>query len=760
MVEAVSKLLTAEKESSRDKKNRKQAAEDIVDGYLNGQTVEQLADYFENIAEFQTLTDAQRKKIIEMSTQLSDLVNEGKTELAKAKWEEIMNYFEDIKIHSRPVNELILDLWYTGVLSGLTTIARSHKGSTLTATAHTITKLLANPRIAPLAITQMIKGFQGATGTYWNVIKTGRTDVQFADFKPQNPRYTSKLINSAFKDLNTRDKIMKVFYTAPVYAFRSILAWDQVLKHGLSEGFQTISEYDNALDENKSHRQTIKEVRKRLAIHKEQEAKKQAAAEIADMKDRGEDIPSGYEARRRREIVRENQDREVVKESLKESARAALVSTPIGTLGQFYQFIDLAITPQEGDPVPVLIGKYMGKGLFPFMRVAINYTNAGLDYTPYGFVRASKKTVWTSEGIKPVSRSDKRSYMLRASIGVATWSAALASLFEWDEDKGFKLKPEEDRWLDVVGSATGNWWEYSDIEPGFKPWSVRIRNPLTGEWSGYYSYIDNPIGFAIAPMGIMSDEVRFKELRAEARSRDIIEEKRAFKYLMGTGLLGVFRYSMDQSFNQGMNALGRLMDSEKTETFGKNVYSAFGRPIEGFYPGLYRQMYQQYQAVMEIPEKESNTWYENIARSVPFADAIIKNHKHDIFGYPVIREFNTPMVPDLLLKMAKDNLNYRETKPEWQLLHKFPEVTLGTFMPPATFDGEEVDNDTQNQYVEEAGLRLREDINRRYNYLDRLDKVELQKELFKLKARSAREARKAILENRGRKLIETQPPEQ
>jgi len=757
MIESINNLLKPEgREGKKNADARKKASENIADMFLEEGTADNISDQLAELAGFDSITQSEKNAILDKVMEVSDLISDGKKELAATRYDELMNDLIDMNLIDRGGAEIIQDLWYSAVLSGLTTIERSHLGSLMTSTIHTGTTILSNPRIMPLAISQMIKGFQGSLGTYKHVVKTGQTDVQFADFKPEAPKYTNKIARARYEELDAKDQVMKAFMALPIRAYRTILAFDQVLKHTQSEGYQAIMHYDNALDNNKTHTDAVKEAKEKLQTDSDNAAKEQAREEIEQMKEEGEKVPDGYFNRRWREIQNQKRDQDIVKKALEESALAAMVSHPRGALGALYSGWDNAITVKPEDGFMVQAGKLGARGVFPFLRVAINYTNLGLDFTPVGLARGTiSKDIWTKDGKRARTRSEKRASLLRSAIGVSTYLGILGSMFEWDDDEeNFKLRDEEDRWIEVVGPGTGNWWEEDDIGRDFKPWSVRFKNPVTGDWSKYRSFIDNPIGFALAPIGIMSDEIRFRNFRRDARGQDYADEMRGMGYMIGTGMRGVIQYTFDQSFNQGLNSIGRIASSQTNETMNSAVQDAFVRPAEGFYPGIYHQMYSQYRALMDIPEKQANTWYERPLTKVPFADGLIKNHRFDAFGYPIIRDFDVPFIHEAVLKQATDNVNYRDGIPEWELLWKHPEVTIGNFLPPLSHEGERLTDEQRNNYQEEAGLRMRDEVSRRMNRLQRMDKEDLQKELFRLRRRSASRARSAILEGRGRKMID------
>jgi len=125
-------------------------------------------------------------------------------------------------------------------------------------------------------------------------------------------------------------------------------------------------------------------------------------------------------------------------------------------------------------------------------------------------------------------------------------------------------------------------------------------------------------------------------------------------------------------------------------------------------------------------------------------DGVIKNHKYDVFGYPIVRDFDFPLIPDIILKEAKENLDYREGYKEWKLLHKYEEVVVGTFRAPKNYKGYKLTGDDQDDYMRNAGEYLRKLVDNKYDQLNKMDKVDLQRILTKYKGKASTYAKLQI----------------
>lgn len=734
------------KETNEERKARKETSKEIVEAYNEGKPDAEVLDLFSGIAGFEKITEQDTKEILDLMEKQSQLLSEGKKILAYIKWVDLMFKLGDVGLLKRAKTDVIQDIWYTWVLSGLTTIARSIKGSGVSDAMFVTTRLIANPKVAPFALAQMIRGARGNTKAYWHVLKTGQTEFNMTDFDPKLPQFTSEITNRPFKELTNAKKIAKVLASPIIYAFRNIPAFDQVIGNIASEGNIAVAEFSRT-DRGKKTAERLKDLKKALAENRREEIRNLVDAEIEDMKSSGETIPIGYKERRFREVRNEFRDRDAVKRALDDSRIGAFVSTPKGALGFVYNAWINAVEVKKDDPNAVKAGKLMLKGVFPFIRVSFNWLNAGLEYTPAGLIRAGfKQSRWTKDGIEKMTDYEKRELIARSIIGMAVGTSILNSMFDWDEEEGFTVKDEEDMWIQVHGPLTGKWYETEGVNKGAKPWSFRFKLP-DGEWSDYYLYRDNPIGHMLAPIGIMHDELRIAKFQKDLgkKESEITFDKMDMNYLLGAWVNGTFQYASDQSFNQGMKSLSGLFLKSERKTAGEKLGELVTRPAEALInPALYKQTYNYFKAYQDIPEKQDRSWLEHAYKGIPIVDGLIKEDAYDVFGYPIVRSFDVPGIPDFILEMAKENLSYREELKEWKLLWKYEEVVLGGFLAPDKYKGYVLTSEDKDEFMKNAGEDMRERVNGNYERLNEMDAKELQIRLNSYKRKSKNKALKDI----------------
>lgn len=738
------------KETTEERKLRKEMAADIVEAHNEGKSDAEVLNLFSGVAKFEKLSEQDTKEILDLMESQSKLLFEGKGELAKNKWIDLMYKLGDVGLVKRSFTDTIQDFWYTFVLSGLTTVVRSIKGSGISSFMFTTSRLIANPKVAPFAVAQMIRGARGNTKAYINVLKTGETDFTMADFNPKSPQFTKEIANRPFRELSGPKKAAKIVLSPVIYMFRNIPAFDQVLGNVASEGNIAIAEFNRTSKEKKIS-ERIKEVKVALAKGREKQIRELVDTEMSEMRTDGETVPIGYKERRFRAIRNEYRDRDAVRKALEDSKIGAFVSTPKGTLGFVYNAWINAAEIKNEDPGAIKTGKLMLKGVFPFIRIFFNWLNAGVEYTPLGAVRAVfKPNRWTKDGVERMTDYERRELIVRSALGFGVGASIFSSMFDWDDETGFKLKDEDDMWIQVHGPLTGEWYETDAVNSGAKPWSFRVK--IYGEWSDYYFYRDNTIGLILAPIGILHDEIKFKEFQKNKakKSDEIVVNEIDMQYLMGAWAEGTFRYAADQSFNQGMKTLSEVMTGGGRKSAFEKVSELITRPAEALvYPSLYKQTYNYYKAYQGIPEKQDQSWLEHTYKSIPIVDGLIKNDAYDVFGYPIVRKFDVPGIPDFLLEMAKDNLSYREELKEWQLLWKYEEVVLGGFVAPDIYKGHKLTSEEKDEYMRVAGENMRSrlmDPNTKsvYTFLDKMAPAALQKKLNSYKTKSRTFALKNI----------------
>lgn len=729
------------KETKEEASARKEASENILNDLNEGKSIEEVSDNLSELAKFDKIDPKVLDEILSLAVEHGNLLNEGKLELASTKFDELMDKLYGLGLENRAVNEVMMDLWYTSVLSGLTTVRRSLFGSGITSAVFTGFRFLATPSMAPIMWSQMVRGSKGLFQNYIHVLQTGKSNVQIQDFKIKRGSYSAMLWRTKHKDLSKLNAAVKSIWAIPTFMFRNIVAWDQILKNATSEANYALYEFENT-SKGKTNKQRVKETEAKLRNDKDEEIQSIVQAEIEERKANGEKIESGYKFRRFTEIKNEYRDSEIIKRSMEDAAEAALVGTPKGTLGRIYKGVINKAEIKKDDTLKIKAGKTMFKFTFPFFRIGFNWINAGLDFTPIGLARGLSKQVWTKDGMIDRTSFQKRELIAKASTGMMLTTSIMLSMFDWDEEEGFVLKDEKDMWIRVYGPLTGDYKTIPDVSLDAKPWSIQLRNPISGEWTDPMVYQDNPIGFALAPIGIMHDEIYFNQLKKD--KDEPIDERKTMFLLNGIGM-GTFTYAMDKSFNQGINNLFKVVTADSINDMERSLKSLVLSPVEGFYPGIYNQGYAQYRSMIGKSEKQYREWYERLPSKIPLVDGIIKNDKVDVFGYPIIRDFDFPFIPDYILKLAKENLDYRENIKSWNLLHKYENVVLGRFKPPTRDKYKnKLTNQQMDEYMEIAGLRMRKYVEDHYDDLNQKDRKKLQEKFWEFKGKSATHAKSKI----------------
>lgn len=682
---------------------------------------------------------------------LADAIQTSKSkEIQNRKFREFHDKISDIeeKDREKQLLDKALELWYTNILSGFSTQSRALKGATMTSMAEAISATANNP----IAVFSNLRGFTAflrglrrfGFQSYYQVLKDGYSDIDYFDIRPKGTKWLDRLVNQSSQGISIPKNVFKQFIRPAVLMNRFLIANDAWMKHGVKEFETYIAEYNNLLynSDNGRTKEFWEDLNKRLAIDNEftDQAREIVDQEIAEMEAQGEDIPSGFKNRRLQELVDEARDQEVVKNANRAANASVLMNDPEGNLGQIYRFMVQAGTVKKDDKRLAQVGKLIFRTFFPFMRVPTNFVNMNLNYTPYGFYRGIRGTTKTRTGIREFTPEEKSRHFVKASIGSIIFGSMMAAMFDWDEEKGFVLN--EDAPLQVTANGPGKgyqkWALAKSVGKDYKTYSWRFKNPVTGDWSTWYSYIDNPLGMILSPVGVLSDEVRFREFQAKVKKKEHELEERKAAYLLSTAMSAASNFATEQSYVQGLERLTRIMTDENARS--KEIIRSLTEPPKGMLiPNLYKQMYQQYKAYFDIPEKEAKEWYERMIKDIPMVEQLIQGDQHDQFGYPIMREFNVPLAPDFLLVPAKNLYQERETKREWELIYKYPEVTIGMpYRPPKYINGVELTQKQKSEYKRDVGLEMRRLIDQNYDSLNSYDALKLQTTLNKYRSKAVK----------------------
>ena len=223
-----------------------------------------------------------------------------------------------------------------------------------------------------------------------------------------------------------------MFFQLPVYSYRFLIANDAVMKAGLREFNAHIEAYNSELLANNGKREKgfWNNLNKKMSLDKTSvlQAEVQAAQEVEKLRSEGESIPLGYEKRRTQEIINLKRDAKYEKNTeraLQQANEALLMTDPVGMLGSLYRGIQKGTKIQPGDSKLKILGKSSARMLgFPFIRVATNYMNTAIDYSPIAAIpRLIKRSIYgvnTRDGKRALTPRETREALAKMAIQVST----------------------------------------------------------------------------------------------------------------------------------------------------------------------------------------------------------------------------------------------------------------------------------------------------------------------------------------------------
>jgi hypothetical protein len=622
--------------------------------------------------------------------------------------------------------EIFLDLLYHGALSGFSTLSRSLKGSLITGLSSLAATGTATPQALAKAMTEFFKGMPEGMKTAMDIMKTGVNAEDYFDHKPKGDSYVALKVKSSFSELQKEGDYAGMFtkltYTIPHYMIRSIRAWDAILKAGSRKFHGVMIEY------NKDFGPAAEEAYSVYSAEMTKKAQAQALEEVEALKSMGESVPTGYLERRTSEIQENMIGGNAHKRINYRGNEGVLMADPHGVAGNMYRAMQGAFSEGKDDSTGMRIAKLFGRTTFLIMRVPANFLNMGIDYSVFGLWRAYRGTIKMRDGLYEMTPEERRIQIVKAAMGTIATGVISSMVFEGDDDEeGWKIK--EDSPIRIYGRGFDRWKDNESIATDWKPYSIQFKLP-NGEWSGFYSYIDNPLGMMLAPFGDISDALRYKDFQKKVENfTNPMKEFEDVNHLL-TAVNGTLGFMMSQSYQQGIRDLKDVLlpaQGDYTNS-GEKLGLMAVRPVKTIMtPNVYQQIYNYSKAYSETPEKYSKGVIKRAQKGTPLVESLMLQDDVDVFGMPIVKRFDAPLVPDMILMNLKDNIDIREGMPEWRLVHKYQEVVVTPFNPPKNLmDGRLFKEEWELEYKKLAGEQFREMVNNSYDKLEQLEPVKLQ----------------------------------
>jgi hypothetical protein len=627
------------------------------------------------------------------------------------------------KPKAEKVMEWVLDLSYAGMLSGISTVSRAIKGGMITSFLESLAVGLANPIAASRGMSLAASaigryGFTEAKRVFWS----GWSDADFYNKQSVGSGKLDTLINTSYKTLKQQYKsgvdsktktaikaVAKFYLGVPVRIFRSVMAFDAFTKVGLREYRAYIEAYNAELQDSgqisRFHADFLNNVNKRLARDESSMAKaeKETDQEINQMKERGIPVPNWFKKKRLQENIEKIRDQrtaDITQRTHDFANTAMLMNDPTGVVGKLYGLVKDVTETRDKDKSPMKIVKMLTRlVVFPFARVGSNFVNMNIKYNPaVGLPRLAAYEIMNKFEKDP-SKKRKPHELIenisRLAIGSGVMAMLYASLFDVDDDDELILN--EDSWIKVYGNGVGSYYKNKLLSKNFDRYDglfFEIDLPFLDEPIPF-SYKDNPLGMVLAPFGMLSDEIRIDMARSKQDEEKGVDP--IGRYELASKIIPAsFVFSMSQSYSQSVQSIAKITGvgaSDKTigERFLNESIAMPSKTAKSIVmPNFYMQMNKYTKALTDSPQKytDRDTFdgilQKNLMKDVPFLDMLIENEETDIFGYPIVRDFDVPLLPDVAILAIKDNISYREDLPEWKILwsdesiYTTPYVTMPT----------------------------------------------------------------------------------
>lgn len=280
------------------------------------------------------------------------------------------------------------------------------------------------------------------------------------------------------------------------------------------------------------------------------------------------------------------------------------------------------------------------KLVIPFTNIISNVVNETLNYTPIGHVRAGRGG-GTISGYKAEELTDQEKVDLhtKAFIGEAAFVALFILALGGDDDEP---------WVEITANGYGDFKKNYDLgETGWQPFSMRVKNPFTGNYGPWIQYKLMPINAVCTLIGNVADAKKYRKYK----DADMIT---LAGFTMGETAASLFNSTALSSLNTTIQWATNMKDGEKAMEAMVKQAARTGKSFA--IPNLFNQTSREVQKIWDIPLKE-------IASPEPGMKGVLKMMAGELMrDVPVARDryFN------------KVNGLGEEIKPDTDRLHDLP----------------------------------------------------------------------------------------
>lgn len=513
--------------------------------------------------------------------------------------------------------ELVTSFWYASILSGPSTHAinfSSTNMSYLTDFAiEAMRQSVTNPAMFGDFLNTMKRGYEQGLLEAKSTLKTGvstfrgKIDQNALDLvSPKD--FTTRLgkgVGASAVIMRYVGRLMRAEDAAVVYAAKEmeafVLAQEMARKEGL-RGSGLRRRVSEILGDSERFEQAMEQA-----------------------KDEG---LSGLEQKRRAyEIIDESRPEDIVEGSKEFALEVTFNNKPKGTIGRFATMIDNLIRAglSSEREIEVAAGAVV-RSQIPFTGVVANVLSRGLDFTPFGAVRAVSM-YRAAENTRLANRE-----MMRATLGTLAMAGvyALAKAYADDEDPFF----------DVTGKGTGNFSKDFQLrESGWKPYSIKIGKT-------YIPYQYSPFAFPFAIIGNLRDSEKYRKFD-EKELRDRVG------YAVANGL----KVITDMSFVSNVVGIMNALSSENPGSVSSRLSSQVARTATSIIPNFVKQADRFFDPTVY----DAKTIEGKIIRDLPAIRTLL-NKKFNALGEEVNYQTPSPNLKDIQewvqVEPQKDNKHW------------------------------------------------------------------------------------------------------
>ena len=706
----------------KEKKVRRRTIERIVDLINMGAlTRDGFKGAFADVFGFANVTPEIMQKVHDMIKVINTVEDGEFRRKALAEFEVFMDKQDNAHAWFY-ASGIITEQMYINMLSGPTTLLRAGTGATMSVAANVgfsviskalrgVFKLKQKPfKMLGMALSAFAKQAKVGVPFFKSIMRDGYSELEATDDKG-NYSPLREIINKGFREHVKKGDIGKAAYTfawyIPAKMFRALIGMDAIF-HYAQKGYFSVVEAHNQLLAEGMDARTKEFWTKMHTIMADGEvfrkhAEAQAERELALLRAAGQKVTPEYKAKRVQEIIEKERGDAINDYARYRAKDGTLTKEPEGGLARVYKAFSFVANFEKGDPPHHIIAGIFAKMIFPILRVPTNSINMWLDYTPIGLARAifPFMTSGRNKGnLTPRQQADIRwETFMKAAAGISLWMGLFMRSFEIEEDEEGNEYVTLNK--DVTITASGwpgrsGWKKNASISKDFQPFTFGI-GPVK------FNYRDTPMGLTFSSIGYMADAIRYSE-NGRVSAKNFTE---TMAWVGEAGIIQAATMVKEQNYFQGVDRVGRIISGDVGELSKlamapvttltmPNVYK---QAAKGTYDALDLDKKYAFRVNKSIPLSVR----DNIMKNIPVLDRYIANSQFDQLGYPIKEKLELPLMQEIF-SIFED----QSKKPEWELIYKYPEVTLGDYITaPRDMNDPQDMYDFEKECAEELRKRIR-----------------------------------------------------